>query len=377
MPVRCAILPPVPVPYREPLFARLAARGRIAPRVLYQSAAQPGWDQPAGWFPDQHPYESEVLRAWQRSRPGRTPVMVTRELGAALRRADPACVVSWEYGPTTWRALAWCRMRRRPLVVFSELTRWSDAELSSLQRRVHRLLAPRMAGFVAVSSQGKERLRALGVDPDRVEVSLQSADLEPFPAPRPGRDDRGPVRVLSVGRLVADKNLGMLVEAFADAGFDPGEAELELCGGGPLEAELGGRARRLGVPLRLRGYTTPAELPGLYAAADVLALVSTYEPFGVTMREGAAAGLPLLCSRRAGAAGDVAVEGENALLVDPGDRGAIVAALRRLVREPRLRERLAAGSAAVTARHPPEADAEAFERAVLRAVEPSHVVHTC
>jgi glycosyltransferase involved in cell wall biosynthesis len=87
----------------------------------------------------------------------------------------------------------------------------------------------------------------------------------------------------------------------------------------------------------------------------------------VTVREAAAAGLPLICSLRAGAAGDVAVEGENALLVDPGDRGAIAAALRRIVREPQLRERLAAGSLAVTERHPLEADAEAFERAVLRA----------
>ena len=104
----------------------------------------------------------------------------------------------------------------------------------------------------------------------------------------------------------------------------------------------------------------------MYANADVLALVSSYEPFGVTLREGAAAGLPLICSRRAGAVGDVAVDGENALVVDPDNRGRDRRALRRLVREPELRERLAAGSQAVTDRHPPEADAEAWERAVLR-----------
>jgi glycosyltransferase involved in cell wall biosynthesis len=121
------------------------------------------------------------------------------------------------------------------------------------------------------------------------------------------------------------------------------------------------------VPLRLHGYTPPGELPALYGEADVLALVSTYEPFGVTAREGAAAGLPLICSVRAGAAGDIAVDGENALLVDPSDRSAIAAALRALVRDGGLRERLAAGSLAVTDRHPLEADAEAFERAVLNA----------
>jgi hypothetical protein len=53
--------------------------------------------------------------------------------------------------------------------------------------------------------------------------------------------------------------------------------------------------------------------------------------------------------------------------VDPTDRRAIATALGRLVRDRELRARLAAGSLAVTERHPLEADAEAFERAVLRA----------
>lgn len=367
MAVPVAILAPVPVPYREPLFRALAERGRIEPRVIYLSGGQPGWDQRPEWFAGPGGYRSEVLGAWQRARPGRTPVMLARGIGAALGRAAPDCVVSWEYGPATWRALAWSRRRHRPLVVFSELTPWSDPELSPLQRRIHRAIAPLASGFVVASSQGVARLERLGVDPRRVEVSLQSADLRPLLAlERRDRAD-GPVRVLTVGRLVPDKNLAMLLEAFAEAGFARDEAELVVCGSGPLEAELRGLAERLGVPATFSGFAAPAELPGMYASADLLVLVSTYEPFGVTMREGAAAGLPLLCSRRAGAAGDVAVEGENALLVDPTRRVEITGTLRRLVRDRRLRERLAAGSRAVTARHPLENDAEAWERAVLRA----------
>ena len=361
------------MPYREPLFERLAARGRIAARVIYLAPGQPGWDQQPDWFTEPSGYESEVLRAWQRRRAGRTPLMLARGLGAALGRADPAVVVSSEFGPATWRALAWCRRRGRRLVIMSELTPWSDPMLSRVQRFVHRRLASRVDGFVVFSSQGVERLARLGVPRERVEVSIQSADLERVRAAaageRGGALDGGPVRVLSVGRLVPDKNFVALIEAFAEAGFAPGEAELELCGTGPLDVELSALAERLGVPLRLHGYVAPEQLPALYRAAGVLALVSTYEPFGVTVREAAAAGLPLICSVRAGAAGDVAVEGENALLVDPTDRSAIAAALRRLVREPSLRGRLAAGSLAVTERHPLEADAEAFERAVLRAAE--------
>lgn len=366
---RTAILSPVPAPYREPLFRALAERGELDPHVVYLAGGAPGWDQRPDWFAERSGYASEVLSAWQRTRAGRSPVVFARGIGAALGRLDPECVVSWEYGPATWSAIAWCRRRRRALVVFSELTPWSDAELSPGRLRIHRLLAPRLPGFLVASSQGAERLAGLGVARERVEVALQSADLAPLLAlpERPaGRD--GPVRILVVGRLVADKNLGRLLEAFAEAGFDPGEAELVLCGSGPLDSELRALAGRLELPVRFLGAAAPAELPGLYGEADALALVSTYEPFGVAVREGAAAGLPLLCTRRAGAAGDVAIEGENALLVDPDSRAQIATALQRIVRDRTLRERLAAGSRAVTARHPLEADARAWERAVLRVV---------
>jgi glycosyltransferase involved in cell wall biosynthesis len=366
VPPRVAILPPVPVPYREPLFRALAERGRVAPHVVYLAASQPGWDQPSGWFSEAEGYGSEILSGWQRSRAGRSPIAFPRGIGRALSRARADCIVTWEFGPATLRALAWARRRRVPVVVFSELTPWSDAGLSALQRRVHRAVASRAAGFIVASSQGAKRLRSLGVGPDRIEVALQSADLSSL-RPVDGHPG-GAVRILAMGRLVADKNLGSLIAASAEAGFEEGEAELEIRGSGPLEGELRAQAERLGVAARFPGPVPAGELGSVYAEADALALVSTYEPFGVTLREGAAAGLPLIASRRAGAVGDVAVEGENALVVDPDDRRQIATALRRVVREPDLRERLAAGSLAVTERHPLEADVEAWERAVLRVV---------
>ena len=69
---------PVPVPYREPLFALLAERGRIGLQVVYQSGSQPGWDQRPDWFPALHPYEARVLDSRQRVRSGRTPVLFPR-----------------------------------------------------------------------------------------------------------------------------------------------------------------------------------------------------------------------------------------------------------------------------------------------------------
>jgi glycosyltransferase involved in cell wall biosynthesis len=355
VPVRCAVLPPVAVPYREPLFTLMGNSPDLTLRVIYQSEGQPGWDQPAGWFASDHAYDARALGSRQRARAGRTPVVLPRGVGRALSEFDPEVVVSWEYGPTTLRSLAWCRRRGKRLVIFSELPPHADGELPEWQLRLHRALIRRADGFVVASSAARRRVLALGAPPEAVEVSFQSADLEDF---APGPSGPGPVRLLYVGRLVEDKNLRRLIQAVSGLG-----ARLEVCGTGSLEEELRGLAQNVD----FRGYVAPEHLPARFAAADALVLPSLYEPFGVAVREAAAAGLPIVCSLTAGAAGDFAVEGRNAVMVDPLDVGSIRTALERVVDDEAARERMAAESLAITREHPLADDAAAFARAVTRA----------
>src|SRR5579859_1581719 len=178
-PVRCAIVPPAPAPYREPLFAALHAREDLEIRVIYQSGSQPSWDMPAQWFAAEHGYPAEHLPAWQRGRPGRTPIVWPRGLERALRAADPDCVVVSEYGAASLRGLAWCRRRRRAFVVLTECTPQIDAMLAPPQLRLHRRVARAADAVIAVSSAARERLLGFGVAGERIAVALQSADVEP------------------------------------------------------------------------------------------------------------------------------------------------------------------------------------------------------
>ena len=372
--VGCAVVPPVPVPYREPLFAGLASRGAVVLRVIYQAASEPGWDQRGDWFPRHHDYDAVTLRSWQRPRPGGwTPIVWPRGLERELTSFDPDCVVTWEYGPASLRALRWCRRHGRPLVIFSELTPDIDRILPAAQLRLQRWCAARASGFIAASSAARERLLGMEVRDNAIEVSLQTAQTDLFrAAAEQARDSRArdnrPVRVLTVGRLVENKNIERLIEAFAVAGLGPAQAELEVVGAGPLEPALRAAAERHGIGARFRGYVAPSELPNAYTGADVFALVSTVEPFGVAVREAVASGLPLICSRTAGAAGDLAVAGHNALLVDPASLTDIAQAVRRLVDEPDLRAEMARQSVAIDAATGIGDSIAAFERAIVRAV---------
>jgi glycosyltransferase involved in cell wall biosynthesis len=75
----------------------------------------------------------------------------------------------------------------------------------------------------------------------------------------------------------------------------------------------------------------------LYVAADVFALLSEREPWGVVVNEAAACGLPLVLSDRVGAAHDLLHEGENGTLVPAGDVEAAAAVLRELAADGELR----------------------------------------
>lgn len=365
----CAIVPPVPVPYREPLFQRLARRPDLAIRVIYQAASQASWDQAAGWFPAAHGYEAEHLRPLHIARGGRSPITWPRGLERALSRFDPDVVVVSEFGPATLRALAWCRLRRRALVVLSEVTVEAQQTLSAPQRRLHRLLAREADGMIAVSGAARRRLLSLGARPDRVAVSLQPVDEDALRVALPGREGSrtGPVEVLTVARLVPDKGIDVLLEAFARAGLGEQEVRLRIVGGGPLRDALQDRARALGVPASFIGAVGAGELPAHFAQADLFVLPSLYEPFGVALREAVVCGLPVVCSTAVGAAGDLAGDGENAILVAPGDVGALADALARVCRETSLREAMSAASLAVADRHPLQADVDAFAAMVEKA----------
>ena len=356
---RCAVLTPAAVPYREPLFTALGARDDLQLRVVYGTRRLSGWDVGADWLSTEHGYDAVFLPALQRPRAGRSPVMLARGVWPTLDAFDPDVVVMWEFGPTALVARSWCARRGRAAVHFSELGADAAHVVPAPQRALHGALARRAAAAIGASTQAHDRLVAIGADPARTVVSLQSVDADAIRAAAAARTPRsGPLRLLCVARLVPDKNIGALIDAVTD------DVELHVVGDGPLHSELVARAAQRGGSVRFTPSVAPAALAGIYAEADALALVSLHEPFGVALREGVAAGLPLIASSRAGATGDVAVAGQNAIVVDPEDTGAIAAAVAVMARDRPLRERMAAASREIDAQWPLSRSVDGFARAI-------------
>jgi glycosyltransferase involved in cell wall biosynthesis len=147
--------------------------------------------------------------------------------------------------------------------------------------------------------------------------------------------------VLFVGRLVYYKGVDVLIRAMADL-----DADLVLIVDGPLESELRGLAREVGVAARstFLSPASDAELAAWYHAADVLCLpsVARSEAFGLVQIEAHAAGTPVVSTNLPTGVPYANLDSVTGLIVPPGDAAALAGALRRLLADDCLRLRLGA-----------------------------------
>lgn len=154
------------------------------------------------------------------------------------------------------------------------------------------------------------------------------------------RDYDGPLTILSVGRLDAEKNPLLLADVLALLRMRDDRWRLIVCGEGALRDDLANRSRQLGVAdtVDLRGHVPiTAGLRDLYLKSHVLLHVSWTEGMPQVLLEAFAARLPVVAT----AVGGVAeVAGDAAVLIPPGDAEQAAAALQRIAHDPGLRETL-------------------------------------
>jgi len=179
-------------------------------------------------------------------------------------------------------------------------------------------------------------------------------DLTRFPSPNeeaahpagPSRTGIAPypVRIISIGRLVAFKGFEYLIDACADLARRGLEFTCEIIGDGPLHSDLAGRIRKLKLSdhVHLLGSLSQGAVLEKLKAAGIFALASVTDKQGASdvfptvIIEAMAAARPVVSTRLAGIPESV-VHGETGLLVPPEDTMALAEALSRLIEDAKLR----------------------------------------
>ena len=207
-------------------------------------------------------------------------------------------------------------------------------ERAEALRRSERAALAASRRVLATSRTTAALLRAeFGVPAHRLTVAAPGVDAPKTDAPKTDgataerRPEPGRVNILSVGSLCPRKGHHLLIEALRPLVGGPWRLDIA---GPPLDRGYERLLKRriaaagLSEQVGLSGVLAPQELEAAYAAADLFALASQYEGYGMAFAEAMARGLPVLgCPR--GAVPEATLGAAE--LVPPGDLGPTLAAL--------------------------------------------------
>ena len=240
----------------------------------------------------------------------------------------------------------------QPLIVQTWMARaaqktpnWKDVK--SAQRY---LVVPRLGGYYKIKNfksadyfntitlDIKRHLVDGGIAADRIRHINNFAETETDVVPVFKTDFNMPLdapALISLGRLHTSKAYDVLLQALVDL---PGVYAL-IAGEGPDRAALELLANKLGVEERVRFLGWRTDRSALLRACDICVFASRYEAFGTVFAQAWAERTPVIVSDADGPK-QFCVDGEDSLMVPKNDAAALVAAVKRLLEDRVLREKL-------------------------------------
>ena len=250
-----------------------------------------------------------------------------------------------QYGyPTGWATLLAGKRLGLPTVVSIQGGdgHWVGSCCETHRVAMCTVLAHANALLIGGASFVKEVCDRLGSDPARFTIVPGAVDTARFTPAATARAP-GPIRLFYHGRVDRRKGVLDFLDALASLRGWGTPFEAIVSGIGPDVDASQERAAALGFgedEVRFTGYADYDTVPALYRTSDVFVSPTYAEGFSNTILEAMASGLAVVSTHSVGVS-DCLRDGENGLLVQPGDVPALADALRRIVEDGDLRARLA------------------------------------
>ena len=324
----------IPTPYRIALFKAIQA---IAPfRLSIVWLAARGREKLWNLNVEGSGLEVYAAKDWQLFIPSvDRRITISRNIVGIVKRLHPDVVVTGGYHQTGyWQCLYYAITRRQPLICWSGATPGNERSENCAIHALKRFYIRRCAHLIAYGSEAAELFRIRGGDPARIHKVFNTTDLAAVRSATSsirGRDGKrdGPVRLLSVGRLMRDKGIQSLLEPLCRLKGEF-EFELRLVGDGPYRDELKSLVRDMNISDRafFAGYVQQEQLAEHLAWADVFLFASTYDVWGIVVNEALAGGLYVLSSILAGVTVDLIDPTISGQPFDPRSPESVYEALR-------------------------------------------------
>jgi len=351
--VHLAIVASHPVQYHAPLFRALAKRLDLT--VFYGHRATMS-DQALAGFGVGFNWDIDLLSGYKYEflnnvspRPGlgHFAGVDTPEIGYRLRAGnfDSVLLMGW-FRKCFHQALWSAKLHRIPVLVRGDSH--LDTPRSTWKRLAKELAYPvflrSFNGALVVGKRNRDYWRHYHYPESRMFDSPNCVDNKWF-ASRATDSARAELRarlgiapdtklILFAGKLIPIKRPIDLVEAVSLVRAAGLPATILIAGSGTMEIDVRSRAEELGVPVHFGGFCNQTEMPSFYGAADILALPSESETWGLVVNEALACGRPVVVSDAVGCSPDIAERLGDCAVFPMGDIRALAKSIQRIIIEP-------------------------------------------
>jgi glycosyltransferase involved in cell wall biosynthesis len=189
----------------------------------------------------------------------------------------------------------------------------------------------RVALVLALSKAfGRHLVEDYGIDPTRIRIAPNPIDLDSFRPRVQVLPTDGPLRIVVLGRISVRKGIELVVELTSRMRDLAGLVHFEIVGDPSLWSDY----RRLLDDLdptmaSTRGHVSYEELKESTPACDLMLQPAKYEPFGLTVGEALACGVPVVVTSEVGAGEEVSPE--CSIRIPPSDVESLEKAVREMV----------------------------------------------
>lgn len=335
--IKLQFLTVMPSPYQRQLFAAMARAPGISVDVAYFTSGAHDREWQA---PDLLGHEAVMAGRtlnWLGPSAHWNPDVVGRITAA---RAD-LVVISDYSAPTAQVAMRHLARKGLPFVFWGEVPGFSAR--GAIGRFLRRRLQSPLRGAAGIAGIGEVAVEAYReLFPEKPVFNIPYfCDLAPFrsAARAQAGATKDTVDILFSGQMIARKGVDLLITAFAQVAHAHPKLRLLLLGNGPERERFAAMVPEgLSSRVLFLGHREPAELPSVFAAAEIFCLPSRHDGWGVVVNEALGAGLPIVVSDAVGAGRDLVVHGRNGFVFPSGDVPAMALALDALAGDAALRQ---------------------------------------
>jgi len=363
-------------PYRIPTFNILAEDPEITLKVLFfsETEARRKWRVPK----EKVKFNYKVLRGMvvRKSRHNDSIFFNPSVISELIKEPCDTIMVGGFHHPTIWMAFFYALLTHKRFILHSESTLRDKRSNNKAKEWMKRFFVRRCSGYVVPGVSQRRYLTSLGAEEGRIWTAPNSVETEIFrDAAEALQSEKGEIRkalgltedvILYVGRMVDEKGVPDLIDAFEIISRLMPSANLVLVGDGPDEAKYKQLCRQRNIKkVFFLGFQQRENLPRYYAIANVFVFPTHSDPWGLVINEAMLAGLPVVCSRSAGAAEDLIRHEQNGFVYDPGDVKSMAGYISRLLKNTELAKQMGQYSRAIIANYMPEDMAAGIKDAIL------------